>query len=114
MQSINLLLLFIALHVAFWYSSNLQLVMENQSRTLIYSVIIGIPASILAFYATKIGHAHYDSLWTVRLIGFGSSYFVFPIMTYFYLNESPLNAKTMICIFLSFLIIAVQLFWKNN
>jgi hypothetical protein len=114
MQAVILLALFVVLHVVVWYSSNLQLVVNDQSRMLMISVLLGIPASIIAFYATKIGHAHYDSLWTVRLLGFGASYLVFPLMTYFYLDETPFNTKTMICIFLSVLIICVQLFWKNS
>ena len=114
MQALTLLLLFVMLHIVVWYSSNLQLVASDQSKMLIFSVLLGVPASVLAFYATRIGHAHYDSLWTVRLLGFGASYLVFPIMTYFYLNETPFNTKTMVCIILSFLIIGVQLFWKTN
>ena len=114
MQVTILLLLFLALHIAAWYGSNLQLVADDQSNMLLYSILLGIPTSIFAFYATKIGHAEYDSLWTVRLLGFGSSYLVFPIMTYFYLHETPFNTKTVICIVLSFLIIGVQLFWKNS
>ena len=114
MQVINLLLLFIALHIVVWYSANLQLVVDDQSKMLLISVLIGVPASVLAFYATKIGHAYYDSLWTVRLIGFGASYLIFPVMTYFYLGESPFNTKTMICVALSFMIIGVQLFWNTN
>ena len=114
MQVINLMLLFIALHIVVWYSANLQLVVSGQPKMVLISILIGIPASVLAFYATKIGHAYYDSLWTVRLIGFGASYLIFPIMTYFYLDESPFNTKTMICIALSFMIIGVQLFWKAN
>ena len=114
MQTIFLLLLFSVIHVILWYSSNLQLVIENQTAALALAVGLGIPASFLIFYATKFGYAQYDSLWTVRLLGFGSSYLVFPIMTYFYVNESPFNTKTMICILLSFAIICVQLFWKNT
>ena len=76
-------------------------------------MILSMPTSFLAFYATKIGYAHYNSLWTVRLLGFGVSYLVFPVMTYFYLDESPFDTKTTLCIVLSLMIICIQVFWKN-
>ena len=114
MQTFFLLALFAVIHVIFWYGSNLQLIMENQKAALAWAIGLSVPASILVFYATKLGYAEFDSLWTVRLVGFGSSYLVFPIMTYFYLGESPFSTKTMLCIFLSFAIICIQLFWKNT
>ena len=114
MQTLVLLFSFIALHILVWYGSNLQLVLSDQTKALSYAVILSIPIGLIAFYATKLGHAQYDSLWTVRLLGFGSSYLVFPIMTYLYLNESPFNTKTMLCVILSFMIIGIQLFWKNT
>ena len=114
MQTLFLLALFAVTHVIFWYSSNLQLIMESQKTAFAWAMGLSVPATALVFYATKIGYAEFDSLWTVRLVGFGSSYLVFPIMTYFYLNESPFNTKTMLCILLSFAIICIQLFWKNT
>lgn len=114
MQLFILTGLLILMHITIWYASNLQLIIKNQSSALFWAIIIGIPANILVFYVTKLGHAQFQSLWTVRLLGFGASYFVFPVMTYFYLGESPFNPKTMTCIFLSFVIMAIQIFWKNT
>ena len=114
MQTLFLLALFAVIHVILWYSSNLQLIMESQKAAFAWAIWLSIPATALVFYATKIGYAEFDSLWTVRLLGFGSSYLVFPIMTYFYLGESPFSTKTMLCILLSFAIICIQLFWKNT
>mgnify|MGYP003642147302 FL=1 len=109
-----LLIIFTITHVVIWYSSNLQFIVNDQTKALLFAILLGIPASIGAFYATKIGHSHFNSLWTVRLLGFGSSYLVFPFMTYFYLNESPFTPKTMTCIFLSFVIMAIQIGWRNT
>lgn len=114
MQTAILLFIFVMTHIVIWYSSNLQFIINDQSKAILFAIVLGIPASIGAFYATKLGHAQYDSLWTVRLLGFGSSYFVFPIMTYFYLNESPFTPKTMTCILLSFAIMAIQIGWRNT
>jgi hypothetical protein len=46
------------------------------------------------------------------LLGFGVSYLTFPILTYLILKESMFTPKTMACVFLSFCIIGIQIFWK--
>jgi hypothetical protein len=114
MQFLVLVTIFVIFHVTCWYSLNLQLIMNDQRSALMWAILLGIPVSLLGFYVTKLGHAYYSSLWSVRLIGFGTSYLVFPAMTYFYLSESPMNPKTLACIALSFAIICIQVFWKNT
>jgi hypothetical protein len=46
------------------------------------------------------------------LLGFGVSYFTFPFLTWWLLNESMFTTKTMLCVALSFIIVAIQLFWR--
>jgi len=53
-----------------------------------------------------------DQLWSSKLIGFGVSNVVFGLLTYIFLKESMLTPKTMVCLFLACLIIAIQIFWK--
>jgi hypothetical protein len=76
------------------------------------AIIYGIPASILFWYGTRLAVDTTGAAWTARMLGFGSSYFTFPVLTWWLLGESMFTPKTMICIFLSFLIIGVQLFWR--
>jgi hypothetical protein len=40
------------------------------------------------------------------------SYLTFPLLTWWLLNESMFTMKTMLCVTLSFMIIAIQLGWK--
>jgi hypothetical protein len=55
---------------------------------------------------------YYDGqLWPGRFIGFAMGMISFSALTYLIMDE-PLNAKTLICLFLSLIIICVQLFWK--
>jgi hypothetical protein len=55
---------------------------------------------------------YYDGqLWPGRFIGFAMGMISFSFLTYLIMDE-PLNAKTLICLILSFIIICVQLFWK--
>ena len=73
-------------------------------------LVLAIPTSIAAYYGTKFGYiAFNESAWSVRFFGFALSYLTFPILTWWFLGESMFNIKTMICIALSFVIIAVQL-----
>jgi hypothetical protein len=63
-------------------------------------------------YGTKFIVEVTDELWAARLAGFGASYLCFPLMTWYYMDESMFTSKTMLCVFLAFLILLVQLFWK--
>jgi hypothetical protein len=76
-------------------------------------IILAIPTSILAFYGYKHGYYAFQSFWSVRLIAFGVSYLVFPIMTWVFLSETPFKLSTIICIVLSIAIVAIQLFWPK-
>ena len=113
--NLNLLycfLCFLALHIGVWFSTNLQLIEGQQdSKSLFIAVILAIPISVLAYYATRFGYLAFEqSAWAIRFFGFAISYFVFPILTWWLLGESMLNFKTLICVLLSFLIIAIQIF----
>lgn len=55
---------------------------------------------------------YYDGqLWPGRFIGFTMGMISFSVLTYLIMDET-LNAKTIICLLLSLIIICVQLFWK--
>lgn len=71
-----------------------------------------IPVGLCFWYATHLVVAETGAVWSSRFLGFAASYFVFPILTWALLGESMFTPKTMICVFLSCLIVAVQLFWK--
>ena len=76
-------------------------------------VTLAIPTSLAAYYASRFTYAALDEqVWAVRFIGFGTSYLVFPLLTWWLLKESMFTPKTLICIMLSMLIIAIQVFWK--
>ena len=56
--------------------------------------------------------AEYDGeLWPSRLIGFGIGTIIFTILSYIFFKE-PLSTKTLVCLGLSFAIVAIQIFWK--
>ena len=108
-------LILILCHTLIWYSTNLQLLDEwSTSKTLSISVILAIPISLLSYYGTHHGFKALGSLWSVRFLAFSLSYLVFPVLTWVYLKESPFSLKTMSCVFLSFAMIAIQVFLPDN
>ena len=108
-------LLFMAMHVCVWVSTNLQFVKpEFRDKSLIIAIALAIPTTVLAYYGSRFIFEGLDEkLWSVRFVGFGISYLVFPILTWVLMKESPLTFKTIVCTLLSILIVAIQLFWKE-
>lgn len=103
--------LFIIGNILGWYASNLQFVYEYWANKSIQSVLIfGVPSMLSFWYGTKFAMLAVPELWTIRFVGAALSYCAFPLMTWYYLNESMFTVKTMICVFLAFLIMAVQIF----
>ena len=100
-------------HVFTWLNINAQFKWEYWSRRPILSCCLyAIPAMLSFWYGTKLAYGPLSGAWGARLLGFAASYFVFPVMTYFFLGESAFEPKTLACIVLSFCIVAIQLFWK--
>lgn len=74
--------------------------------------LLGVPISMLLIYFTKYCALAFDGqVWPGRLIGFAVGAIVFAILSHFIMNET-LSTKTIICLFLSCAILAIQIFWK--
>ena len=109
------LILFSILHCLLWASTNYQFLKSSNEKTaLIICIILAIPISITAFFASRYVYAETHSAWSVKLFGFGIGYIVFPVLTWIFLKESPFVEKTIISVILAFIIIGVQLFYPNN
>jgi len=100
-------------HVLAWYQVNSQFVWPWPRNNLLFSVaLLATPTGICFAYGTRLLMAESGELWYTRFLGFGASYAVFPVMTWYYLNESMFTAKTLVCFFLACLIMYIQFFWK--
>jgi len=108
------LLFYMIGHIFAWYQFNSQFVWAWAKNNLVVPVFIfAIPMCLCFLYGTKYMVEETNELWTARLIGFGVSYAVFPILTWHYMNESMFTIKTMLCFLLACLIVMIQLFWKG-
>ncbi len=103
-------LLFLINNILIWYQLNSQLVWEwaKTSKAMWFSALLGIPISLLFWWATKIGYEGFGNLWSIRFMGFATSMISFPIMTWLYLGE-VITLKTIISIGLAIAIMLLQL-----
>jgi hypothetical protein len=96
-------------NIIIWYQLNSQLVWEwaKTSKAMWFSALLGIPISLLFWWATKLGYEAFGNLWSIRFMGFATSMLTFPVMTYFYLGE-VVTLKTSITILLAIVIMILQ------
>ena len=101
---------FMLANILVWYQLNSQLVWEwaKGYKSMWIMSLLGIPISLLFWYATKIGYIGFGNLWAVRFMGFATSMLTFPIMTYLYLGET-ITLKTLITLLLALIIMILQL-----
>ena len=102
--------IFVLSQILIWYQLNSQLVWDwaKGTKSMWIMSLMGIPISLLFWYATKWGYLGFGNLWSVRFLGFATSMMTFPIMTYFYLGET-ITLKTLVTILLAFIIMLLQL-----
>ena len=102
--------IFLLNNILIWYQLNSQLVWEwaKGTKSMWIMSLLGIPISLMFWYATKIGYEGFGNLWAVRFLGFATSMITFPIMTWLYLGET-ITLKTLVTILLAFIIMLLQL-----
>ena len=104
------IVIFLLNNILIWYQLNSQLVWDwaKGTKSMWIMSLLGIPISLLFWYATKIGYVGFGNLWAVRFMGFATSMISFPIMTWLYLGET-ITLKTLVTILLAFIIMLLQL-----
>ena len=74
--------------------------------------ILGLPIGYVVILASRqMVELWGGQTWPNRIIGFCLGVIVFSIMSWCMLKE-PVTLKTSVCLFLSFVILGIQLFWK--
>ena len=106
---VTTMMIFFLTNIIIWYQLNSQLVWEwaKGTKAMWFSALLGIPISLLFWWATKIGYEAFGNLWSIRFMGFATSMLTFPVMTYFYLGE-VITLKTLITILLAAIIMILQ------
>tara|TARA_R100001443_G_scaffold48475_1_gene60838 strand:- start:621 stop:965 length:345 start_codon:yes stop_codon:yes gene_type:complete len=109
-EIIYTLILFLFTNVLVWFQLNSQLVWEwaKGYKSMWIMSLMGIPISLLFWWATKIGYQGLGTLWQTRLLAFATSMMIFPLMTWIYLGE-VITMKIGASILLAIIIIMLQL-----
>ena len=102
--------IFLLNNILIWYQLNSQLVWDwaKGTKSMWIMSLLGVPISLMFWYATKIGYEGFGNLWAVRFMGFATSMLTFPVMTWLYLGET-ITLKTLVTILLAFIIMLLQL-----
>jgi hypothetical protein len=96
-----------------WFQLNSQFVWDWwKDKPLIAVVLFSIPAGLCFWYGIKFAYEEMGQVWGPRFLIFSMSYLTFPLLTWWFLNESMFTVKTTICVALSAVIVGVQLFGK--
>ena len=96
-----------------WFQLNSQFVWKWwEGRPFLPLILFSIPAGLCFWYGMQLAYAEMGEIWGPRFLIFAVSYVTFPALTWYFLNESMFTAKTLTCVSLSFVIMAIQLFWK--
>jgi len=104
---IYFILLVAVAQILIWYVTNGQFISNFFKKNTLLISFIGVPITYLVTTSTKYGFNYFEKLWPIRLTGFAIGIVVFTILTSYYMNEF-INLKTIITIFLCFLIILIQ------
>jgi len=80
-----------------------------KDKQILLIVVLSYPIAFAYYYAWTYFVTHSGgSAWSARFIFFGLSYLVYPILTWLCLNETPFSFKTLLCTFLSVIILFIQ------
>ena len=104
--------IFTLAHISAWFQMNSQFLWAWwKDKPIAAVVLFGIPTGLLFWLAWRMSYSCLESIWSARFIGFGASYLIFPVLTWLLLGETMFTTKTMLCVFLSFLIILIQIYY---
>ena len=104
--------LFMTGHALSWFQLNSHMVFEWwKGKEYLAVLVFGVPAGFMFLFGWVMASAESGTLWTPRFLAFCASWVPFPILTWYFMNETPFTWKTITCFVLACCILGVQL-WK--
>ena len=96
-----------------WFQLNAQFVWDWwKDKPILAATLFSIPTGICFWYGIKLCYEEWGEVWGPRFLSFTMAYLTLPLLTGVFQHESMFSVKTMVCVVLSFMIVAVQLFWR--
>jgi len=112
MQLVLGITILIIVYIIGWHQLYGQFVNNFYKKYELLLVWISVPTTLLSIYATKLLTEYFDGkMWPNRIFTFSIGIIMFSILTHLYFDEK-LNLKTLTLIFLSALIVILQIYWK--
>ena len=106
-------ILFILGQTITWFSSYSQFVWEWAAQhPVAIALITAIPAALCFIYGIKYAYEFFESGWGPRFYIFSLSFFVMPILFYYFMNESFFTFKNIASTLLAFAIVYIQMKFK--
>ncbi len=101
----------VAAHAIGFFQMNLRFIVPSLADKGVYiACLFSVPMTLLFYNAWGYSmDAFHGSAWSSRFLSFGVSYFIFPVLTMYFLNETMFTLKTMSCVALSMLILWIQI-----
>ena len=104
--------LFMLGHTAMWFQLNSHLVFQwwkGKEELAVFA--FGVPGSLLFLAGWNIATTESGELWGPRFLAFCASWVPFPLLTWYFMNESPFTWRTIVCFLLACCILTVQM-WR--
>ncbi len=100
-------------HTLNWFAMHCQFVWPWwKGRIILSALAFGVLGVLCFVYGTTHAYKAMGELWGPRFLGFAMSFFIFPVLTWHFMNESMFTLKTMLCVVLSVSILCIQIFWR--
>ena len=94
-----------------WFNLNLRYIVEWwKDKDLLTILIFGPIVSFFSYYYWGYAVKCFNSLWSARFVSFSIGIITFTILTWIFMNESPLTIKNSLCIILSIIILLIQIY----
>ena len=107
------IIVFLIGQIAVWFQLNAQFLWSWPKNNVWAMALMGVPTSFLFILATKYTVTSFNGLlWPARFIGFGIGIGVYALCVSYFMNEG-ITMKTFISLILCFILLTIQVFWKN-
>ena len=94
---IHALLLYILGSIFAFFQQNLQYIIPWwKGKEILSALVFSIPIGYFYLLSWTYFTDKFGSVWSTRFIFFGFSYLIFPVLSYVFLNESPVTFKNFI------------------
>jgi hypothetical protein len=105
--------MFVIAHILAFFQLNGQFIWKWFGKNEVLVAAFGFIISFFYIWGTKYTVNGFEGLlWPARFIGFGIGMVIYAIAVSYYFNEG-ITAKTFISLFLSVILICIQVLWKN-